>query len=457
MLKNKRVDITGGPIFKSILIYAIPIILGSFVQVAFNAVDLAVVGNMADETAVASVGATSVIITLLVTSFIGLSAGVSTVLARCLGQNDNERVPKIVSTAMVSSLVLSVFVAALCFSLSKPMLSLMGCPEKCFDGALVYLRIYILGIPALMIYNFGVSVIRTTGDSERPFVYIVLSGLLNVVLNLVLCLILEQKVAAVAIATVASQYLGAFLTLMHLSRIKGSCSFSFKNITFSFNELWSILKIGGPCAFNTALFSLSGIPMSSAINSYGVESVAGNSTANTLEGFASSFCAGFSSAVVPFVGQNVGSCNRDRVKKSILYCAILSVTVSLVLTQGIFLFRNQILGIYLPNNAIAVDVAIKRMKCVLLFYPMASLFAIFTSTTQALGYSSITMICNLCTDLVFRLVWLWFIYPVLDAKNRTIVNVYSCYTVSWFIAFVIHTTVFIIVYGRYLRGRVKKI
>ena len=457
MLKNKQVDITGGPIFQSILVYAIPIILGSFIQVAFNAVDLAVVGNMADEKAVASVGATSVIITLLVTSFVGLSAGVSTVLARCLGQGNGERAHKIVSTAMVSSFVLSLLVVALCFSLSKPMLILMGCPAECFDGALLYLRIYVLGIPALMIYNFGVSVIRTTGDSQRPFLYIVLSGILNVGLNLLLCLLMEKKVAAVAIATVASQYLSAVLTLVHLSRIKGDCSFKFGKISFSFRELWNILKIGGPCAFNTALYSLSGIPISSAINSYGVEAVAGNSAANTLEGFMGSFCAGFSSAVVPFVGQNVGAGNKKRVQKSILYCAIISVTVSVLLTQSIFLFRNQILGIYLPNDAVAVSVAVKRMKCVILFYPIAALASIFTNTIQAFGHSSVTMICNMCTDLVFRIAWLWFVYPILDAKNHTILNVYLCYTVSWLIAFVLHTTVFIIVYARYLKGKVKEL
>ncbi len=457
MRNSKRVDITGGPLMRSIVAYALPIMLGSFVQVAFNAADLAVVGNMADENAVASVGATTFITSLLVTSFIGLSAGVTAILARCLGQRNGTRATRVVSTAMIFSFILGLFVMAMSFSLARPMLRLMDCPQECFDGAVVYLRIYSIGIPALMIYNFGVGVIRVTGDSQKPFLYIVLAGLLNVGLNFVLCLVIENKVAAVGIATAASQCLGCTLTLIHLFRLKGDCALNLKKLSFSFRELWGIVKIGGPCAFNSALFSLSNLQMGSAINSYGAEAVAGNSAASTMEGVVSSFCTGFASSIVPFVGQNVGSGNKSRVKKSILYCALISVAVAIVLSQGIFVFRKEILGIYLPGSEAAIDFGIERMKYVLLMYPISALFSAFSSSMQAFGYSFVPMMNSIFTVLGFRLVWLEFIYPPLDAANRTIANVYMCYSISWLLCLLAHATMFTIIYARYIRGKVKEI
>lgn len=453
----KKVDITGGPLMRSILTYAVPIMLGSFIQVAFNAADLAVVGNMADENAVASVGATTVITSLLVTSFIGLSAGATAILARCIGQRNGARASRVVSTAMIFSAVLGLLVTVLAFSLAGPMLRLMDCPVECFDGAVLYLRIYSLGIPALMMYNFGVGIIRTTGDSQKPFLYIVCAGILNVVLNFVLCLIIEQKVAAVAIATAASQYLGGTLTLIHLTRLKGDCSLNLRKLSFSFHELWGILKIGAPCAFNSALYSLSNLQMGAAINSYGAEAVAGNSAATTTEGMVSSFCTGFTAAIVPFVGQNVGSGNKKRVRKSILYCGLISATVALTLSQGIFFFRHEILGMYLPNSEAAVEFGIERMKYVLLMYPISALFNVCTSSLQAFGYSFIPMINSVLTVFVFRIVWLEFIYPPLDAANRAISNVYMCYSFSWLLTLLAHATMFIIIYVRYLKGKVKEI
>lgn len=457
MLRSKKVDITCGPLFKSILTYAVPIMLGSFVQVLFNAADLAVVGNMADEISVASVGATSVIVSLLVTSFVGLSAGVSALLARCIGQNNKERVARVVSTSMIFSVFIGVFVMTLCLTLAEPILRMMDCPEECFDGAVLYLRIYALGLPALMVYNFGSSIIRTTGDSRKPFTYIVYAGLLNVGLNFLLCFILEQKVAAVAIATAASQLLGCVLILTHLFRLKGDCALRLRKMSFSFRELWIILKIGGPCAFNSALYSLSNLQMGAAINSYGAQAVAGNSAATTMETTVSSFCTGFQSSIVPFVGQNVGSGNKERVKKSILYCALVAVFIALTLSQIIFVFRYEILGIYLPDSDVAIDFGIERMKYVLLLMPVASLFNSFTSSMQAFGYSFIPMINSIMTVLAFRIFWLEFIYPPLEEVEHAISNVYMCYSFSWLLSLVAHATMFIIVYTRYLKGKIKQI
>ena len=458
MLKSKGVDVTGGPLYKSILKYAIPIMLASFVQGIFNAADLAVIGNMADEISVASVGATSTVVSLLVNSFVGLSVGVNALLARCIGKKDDARTSKVVNTAMLFSIALGVFVMLLCFIIAEPVLRLMDCPEDCFDGAVLYMRIYAFGLPALMIYNFGASIIRTTGDSQKPFTYIVLAGILNVVLNFILCLILSQKVAAVAIATVASQYLSCLLVLVYLHRLEGPCSFKFnRSLSFSGGELLRILKIGAPCAFQSSLFSLSNLQMGTALNSYGTEAIAGNSAACTMENAVSSFCTGFNAAIVPFVGQNLGSGNKQRVKKSILYCVITSIAIGLILSWGVFLFRYEILGVYLPSSEVAVEFGVERMKCVLLLYPFAAVFSACTNAMQAFGYSFIPMMNSILTILVFRLAWMQFIYPPLNEANRNILNLYICYSFSWTLNMIAQLTMFIIVYSRYKRGKLKEL
>ena len=359
---------------------------------------------------------------------------------------------------MLFALFLGFLSMSLCLSVASPILNLVGCPDDCFDGARLYLRIYAVGLPALMMYNFGASVIRTTGDSRRPFIYITSAGLLNVCLNLILCFVMSNKVAAVAIATVASQYLSCILTLIHLNRLDGGCAFKInKRPSFSFRELWGILKIGAPCAFNSSLYSLSNLQMGAALNAYGSEAVAGNSSAITMESLISSFTTGFNAAIVPFVGQNVGRGNRERVKKSILLCALLSVSIGFVLSQLIFALRYQILGMYLPNSDNAVAFGIERMKYVLLLYPVAALFNTFVNSMQAFGYSLVPMINSVLTVLVFRFVWVEFIYPPLDAANHHISNLFVCYTYSWTLNLIVQSIMFAFVFVRYLRGRVKEL
>ena len=460
MSKASRVDITRGPILKSILIYSLPIMAGSLIQVLFNAADLMVLGNMAGETAdiaVASVGATSSIVNLLVTSFVGLSAGVSAVLARCIGQRDEARASRVVSTSVISALALGAILSVVAVLLSGTMLEVTECPEDCFSGAKIYIDIYAIGIPFIMVYNFGAAIIRTSGDTQKPFIYLVVGGVLNVVLNFVFCLILEQKVAAVAIATVASQTLSCVLVVIHLLSMKGPCGISIKKLSFSFKELVGMLKIGGPCAFNSALFSLSNLQMQTELNSYEELAIAGNAAASSIEGFVGAITGGFNAATVPFVGQNIGAGNKERVRRSITCCAVLSFSCALIISLSLFSLAEPLLSLYLPEKPEAIEYGIARMKHVLLFYGIAALYNTFVSAMQAFGYSFIPMLNSILTVLVFRIFWLEFIYPPLDAANRSINNLFVCYTFSWTLSLIAHTTMFIIVYTRYSRGKIKKI
>lgn len=456
MLSRKNISLTEGPILKSIILYAIPVMLGTLVQVLFNAADLAVLRYMADDVAVASVGATSSIINLLVTSFVGLSVGVNVMLARTIGQKNDARASKIVNTSLIFSLALGILLAVGCAIFAKPLLDVTNCPDDCFRGAERYLTVYTFGIPGILVYNFGAAIIRTTGDTSRPFYYIVAAGILNVLLNVVMCFVLKEKVMAVAIATAASQFLGAVLVILHLARMNGACRFNIKKLSFSFLELSGILKIGAPSAFNSALFSLSNIQMQAAINSYGYAATAGNTAAATLESLASSFTGAFNAAAVPFIGQNIGANNKKRVNQSIICCSVVSTSVAIILSFSIYLMGEFLLGFFVESPD-AIAFGMKRTKYVLLVYGICVLYNSFVNAMQAFGYSFVPMINSIVTVLIFRLFWLEFIYPVLEAQNSIIDNVYMCYTISWTLSLIAHSITFAIIYTRYRRGKIKQV
>ena len=458
MIKSRNVDITGGPILKSVIAFAIPMMLTSLLQSLFNTADLMVVGNMGGDVAMGAVGAVTPVSSLLVNSFVGLSAGVNAVLARCLGSGNSGRVRRVVNTAVIFSFVLGVLLAISCVAFSKSLLEIVGCPEDCFDGAVLYLQIYALGVPAMMVYNFASAIIRTSGDSSSPLRYGTIAGLSNVVLNVVLCFALESKVAAVAIATTVSQAVGALLTFVHLVRLNSDCKFDVKKLSFSFAELGVILKIGLPCAFNSSLFSLSNIQMHSLINSFGSAATAGNAAATNLESLVSCFCNGIIAATVPFVGQNIGSGNKKRVWQSILCCWGLAALFGFVLGYASYFMRSELLALYLPDSVDAIICGSSRMTYVARFTFISASFNTFASALQAFGYSILPMINSIMTVFVFRVVWVEFVYPPLDAISHNIDNVYSCYTFSWLLSFIAHGSVMLIVLMRYLKtGKTKRL
>lgn len=460
VFKSKNVDIIGGPIAKSMVIYAIPIILGALIQVAFNAADLMVVGKMGGLNSSAAVGAVAPIVNLCVSSFIGLSVGINAVLARSLGQRDKERTSKVVNTSIIFAAGLGLFLVLAFFLFSGPLLKVVNCDEDYIAGAELYLKIYAIGVPAILVYNFASSIIRSMGDTTSPFIYLVISGASNVVLNLLLCMFMDNKVAAVAIATTVSQLIGAILTFVHLVRLDSEVAFNIKKLSFSFSELWAILKVGMPSAFNSALFSLSNLQMHSAINSYGPAATAGNGAATNLETLCSAFATGFNVATVSFVGQNVAANNPTRVKKSIFSALVISTSVAFVVSMLLYIFAEYALWLYLPDSAdgaAGITYGFSRMKYVCRFYTVAALSNIIVSSLQAFGYSFIPMINSIITVLCFRIFWLEVIYPRLDAIEHTIDNVYVCFTISWILSLLAHMVMFTIIYSKYRKGKVRKI
>lgn len=454
MTSTKKLNLTQGPLLSSIIKFSIPLMVGHLIQILFNAVDIAVLGHMADTNAIASVGVTGAVTSLLINAFVGFSTGTNIILARFLGARDTENVRKTVDTSVLAALITGILIAAVGLVVSPYLLTLIDCPEECRAGAILYLRIYLCATPAILIYNFGSAIIRVSGDTKRPLTYIIAAGLLNVILNFVLCLMLEQKVAAVAIATLASQVLSAVLVIVHLMRMEGPCRLSLRRMIFDRHTFGRIVRFGFPSAITNSLYCIPNLQIQSAINTFGPAAITGNTSAASLESMLGSVHAGLGTAAMTFVGQNLGAGREDRVKKSMLYCFLMATGCAAVLgvTAATFL-GEPLLSLYIPSDPVAVSYGMVRMRHISLFLAIGALNTILASCMNAFGYPVSQTICSLLSVLGLRIVWMAFLFPL----RPSIEMLYFCYTVSWWLQLVLLTVAFVIVYRKYKKGHLHTI
>ncbi len=452
--KPRDIDVTGGPLFSSIVRYSIPVMLATFLQTLFNAVDIMVLGNMADKVAVASVGATSVIVSLCVMTFVGLSAGTSILLSRYFGAGKEDYVKKTVGTSLWFAFGLGILLSAVAIPLATPFLRLTSCPEECVAAARLYLVIYFCAIPAIMLYNFGSAILNSIGDTQRPLFYLVISGVTNVVLNILLCLILTEKVAAVAIATFASQLIGAICVLIRLGHISGACRVNYRKVPFDRRLLGKILIHGGPCAFTTAMYPLSNLMIQSAINRLGTAAMSGNVASGSIEGFVNAFTNAFAVCTLTFLGQNLGRENKERVWKTLLYCSLLAVGLGTLLGPGVrFLCGEELLALYIPGETDAIAAGMVRMKYLLTIYFVPALNGVVLNSLKAFGYSALPALNSFITVILFRIFWMAVIYP----PEQTLENLYLCYRWSWSITLLVNLLMLTVVLVRYQKGKFKRI
>ena len=453
MNKIRAIDPTRGRIVPSMILYALPIAMGSLLQTLFTACDLVVVRMMADSTAVASVGATSTVTHLFVTSFVGVATGVNIILARMLGAREHDRVRRLIPTALLVALILGSIVGCVGFFFGDDILRFMNCPDECYSGATTYIIVYMLSAPFILLYNFASTIIRVSGDSVRPTVYLVIAGVVNVVLNFVLCLLLSNKVLAVALATVSSQVIGAALCIVRLMRMDGACRFSFKTIVFDFDLCKKVLLYGIPGAISNATFAISGLQIQGTINSYGSSAIAGNTATSSLEGIASCMQTGINSSIAVFVGQNIGAQKPQRVRQSLLLGLLLDVCAGVLGGGLIFLFKEPLLSLYVGTDVAAKEMGVLRMHYIAIvnyiFYARGAL----TSSLNAFGYSKFSMVQSLLCIVVFRLLWMNFIYPLHPTPSM----VYLSFPISGVLGVLVAGTMLLFVYRRYQRGRLSKI
>ena len=449
----KRVDATQGNLFKLIFAYSIPMILATIAQTLFTIADKAVLGNMAGSVAVASIGATGTVTSLIINGAVGLSSGTSIVVARFWGQKDEEKVRTTIDTALITAVGVGLLVAIAGVSLAPTFLTLTNCPSACYEGAVVYMRIYIAAAPFTLLYNYGAAILRALGDTRRPLTYILIAGVVNVVLNVILCLILPQKVAAVAIATAASKIISSLLVLRRLCRMEDFTRVVLSKIRFHWESFRRILRFGIPISISNLVIPIAGLQITPAINSYGVYATAGNSAAASIEGIVTAFAGGFNSATANFMAQNIGAQNIDRVRKSFRYTFFLNLFITGTLGVLVYLTGRTWLHMILGADAVeAVGFGMTRLFYVCLFMGVASINYSTGGAMNAFGYTSLSSISNIVFTLGFRVFWMLCIYPL----NPTFDTLMLCFTASWIAKGIAYAAFLTVVYIRYVKTGICK-
>ncbi len=449
----KRVDATQGSLTKQIFIYTIPLVLSTILQSLFDIADKAVLGNMAGTTAVASIAATTTVSSLIISGAVGLSTGTSIVLARFVGQKNNERMRKTIDTSLITSLSIGLLVALVGFFLTPIFLTVTNCPEECYNGALYYMRIIIVAAPATLFYNYGSAILRTLGDSQRPLIYITISGIIKVTLNVILCLVLSQKVIAVAVATIAANLISALLVFNRLCHLDDGIKVKVSQMHFDYPSFVCILRFGIPASISNLVLPLGNLQITAAINSYGPSAMAGQSAALSIENISYAFSGGFASAAMTFMGQNIGAKNVDRVRKTFWLCIFYNTLITGSLGVLTYLTGEFWLGIIVGAAATeAIHYGMLRLFYVILFVFIHAISSILISSMKAFGYPMLASITNIAFNLGFRVLWMQLVYP----HSQKFSTIMLCYTVAWTLNLIFYMLFTSIVYRKYVKTGICK-
>ena len=439
MARNYEMDMTSGPLLGKILAFSFPLMCSGVLQLLFNAADIIVVGRYAGHTALAAVGSTSSLINLLVNLFVGLSVGANVLIARSYGAGRMEAVHKGVHTAMLTALVGGIALIFVGLAASRPMLSLMGTPDDVIDQAALYLRIYFVGAPSLLVYNFGAAILRAVGDTRRPLYFLTLAGVLNVILNLVFVIVFSMGVAGVALATILSQTLSAWLVVLCLMHNTGAFQLVLQELRIDKEQFQEILRIGVPAGIQGMVFSLSNVVIQSSVNSFGSAVMAGNTAASNIEGFVYTCMNAVSQTSMSFVSQNVGARRFARVDQVVLRCMLLSAGVGILLGNSAYLLGRWLLGIYTPEPQV-ITYGLYRMSVVCTTYFLCGWMDCLACSVRGLGSSMLPMIVSILGACVLRIIWVMTLFQ----WERTQLCLYLSYPVSWAITAAVHLICFLI-------------
>ena len=438
--KEKNNDLTSGPLTIKIIKFIIPLMLTGILQLLYNAADSIVVGHYDGSSALAAVSSVGALINLLVNAFMGLSVGAAVVVAQDYGAKDYEGVSKTVHTSYLISIIGGIVVGAIGLIFSRQFLIRMGSPEDVLPLSTEYLMIYFAGTPANMAYNFGASILRSVGDTKRPLYFLTISGLVNVVLNLVLVIVFHMGVAGVAYATIISQILSAVMVIVYMMKSKDCVRFVPKNMRIYGDKLKKMLYIGLPAGFQGTVFSLSNVVIQSAVNSFGSLVMAGNGAASSLEGFTYTAMNSVYQASLTFVGQNVGAKKYDRINKVQGVCLVLVTIIGLVFGVTTYCLGEPLLSIYLPNDPEAIPYGIIRMSYIALPYFLCGMMEVMVGGQRGMGMSFIPMINALLGSCVLRIVWISTVF----AADPTLFTLYISYPISWIVTTLAHTVFYFV-------------
>lgn len=436
-----------GPLLKNIIVYTIPIILTSWLQLLFNAADLVVVGQFNGSNSLAAVGATGAITNLIINLFIGLSVGAGVGVAHGLGSEDNEMVHRTIHTAIPAAIVSGIFLTIVGVFMSRTFLVWMGTPDNILPLSTIYMQVYFGGMVFNMVYNFAASILRAAGDTKSPLIFLGISGVINVGLNVVFVTVFHMNVAGVALATTISQAVSALLVVITLMRRKDACKLELKKLRFYKPQLMKMVRIGLPAGIQGSMFSISNVMIQSSINSFGDIVMSGNTAAANIEGFVFTAMNAFHQTAVNFTGQNVGARQYDRVKKILFTCLACVGVTGAVLGTVMYAFGPQLLGIYITDSAQAIEYGLVRLGYICAVYFLCGLMDVSTGALRGMGSSLVPMVISVLGVCGIRLLW---IATVFEAYHTTDC-LYLSYGVSWTITFLAQFVAFWIIYQKQRR------
>ncbi|MFQ7128614.1 MAG: MATE family efflux transporter [Ruminococcus sp.] len=427
-LKKQKLDMLNGSIWNKLPVFALPIAATGILEQLFNASDIAIVGNFAqtDKTAaVAAVGANSPIIGLILNLFIGIALGANVVIANAVGRDDKQTVQKAVHTSMVVSVIGGVLVAIIGELIAEPLLTVLNVPDDVLELALLYLRIYFLGMPVILLYNFEAAIFRSIGETKMPLIALTLSGILNVLLNLFFVIVLKMSVNGVATATVLANVVSAGILYIKLVKSDKYIKVEFKKLRIDGKVFAKIMQIGLPAGIQSAVFAVANIVIQGAINSLGTVVIAASSAAFNIEIIAYNVMNSFSQACTTFVGQNFGANKIDRCKKTLFLCLIEDAIASGTAILIVLITGKFLLSIF-NNNPEVIEIGYTRLVIIFIAYIFSMLYEVMSGYLRGFGFSLVPAILTTVGVCVLRIIWINTVFPA----NRTFVTIMTAYPVS---------------------------
>lgn len=451
-----KADMTDGPFLKKMILFAIPLILTGFLQSFYNAADLIVVNlfSQSDAPLVGAIGCTSALTNLVLGMFMGLSVGAGVLVAHYVGAKRDKDVNLTLHTSIILSVISGIVIAILGYIFADDMLVAMNTSTELLPYATLYLRIIFIGTPASLLYNYIASMLRSAGDSKRPLIFLAISGLVNVGLNIFLVTVFKLDVAGVAIATITSQYVSAIMALVYLVRKKGMLHFSFKNLKIDAKKLKRLLHIGIPSGIQGSLFSLSNTLIQAAMNSIDINAGAGGrmidgfAASSNLEGFIYIAMHSIYSVALTFIGQNVGAKKYQNIKKLTAYSVGIVVVLGVSMGMLMMIFKRPLLSLYISNNDVAFAAAVTRYSIIIPTYFMCGIMDTLCGTLRALDRSVTSMVISLTSTCGLRILWIQTVFAYFGTGE----SLFLSYPVSWTLSCVIHL-IFIIVTTKKLLKR----
>ena len=443
-LDRKSMDMANGPLLKNILIFSIPLIFSNILQMFFNSADTIIVGKFAGDKALAAVGSTGSIVFLITSLFNGLATGTNVVVARYIGTGNKDKIKDSVHTSIALATAGGIVLTFIGLFFSKVFLRMMSTPEDFIDLSATYMRIYFMGVIFLLLYNFGSAILRSKGDTQRPLYFLLISGVLNIVLNFITVYFFHLSVIGAASATVASEALSAFLVLNVLFHEEDATRLDMKHLYFDKESILDIMRIGIPAGLSGAVFALSNVVIQSSINSFNsTDVVAGNAAGNNVENYVYIGYMAFTQATITFTSQCMGAGRFDRIKQIMVTTMAMVVVGAIIMGTAVYLAGPFVLRFYTDKPEV-VAVGMVRIRLVASLLVLNGILDVFVNSLRGMGVSTLPTILMVVGICGVRLLWIYTMFPI----HHTLESIYLCFPISWAVTSIVEFILWIIVYRR---------